>query len=189
MPLGKVGRSNYANVLKVLNMNNHSQPQNTTLALWFPTGKTSIQFCFPVYSKSCFTSDSLPLYRYTSVIIEQVPVVYGNQHEYRIIIDKKVVYSSLNAKAISLSNVTVYDSDPWNAEANAIIKNFDIYLGTKPNQLQKGKVLDVIPILPKVWSLSFDIKPRATMFFDLKTALPGKSNSSKASLVSFSIGT
>ena len=34
-----------------------------------------------------------------------------------------------------------------------------------------------------------DIKPRAIMFFDLKTALPGKSNSSKASFVSFSIGT
>ncbi len=34
-----------------------------------------------------------------------------------------------------------------------------------------------------------EIKPSATIFFDLKIALPGRSNSSNASFVNFSIGT
>ena len=34
-----------------------------------------------------------------------------------------------------------------------------------------------------------EINPSAIMFFDLRIALPGRSNSSNASFVSFSIGT
>ena len=78
-------------------------------------------------SYNSFVTKPLPLLRWSAIKISQE--LFNGSYLYSISVNKTTVYSIVNNKTVSLSNVKVYASDPWYQAQSGFLKSLNIITG------------------------------------------------------------
>ena len=107
---------------------NIAQYGDRTPGIWFHSQTTKLHICSAVNGNKnyCFNSEPLPLNRASTIIVQQIQTVVGDQYHYEIIINGNKVISVLNTQPEKFDNVKYFASDPWYKPAKVSMKNFKV---------------------------------------------------------------
>jgi len=126
MPRGRVW--GWASILQVTK-GGRSASGDRMPAIWFHSWSYRLYICASIgnHVNHCVSQNSnLPSWSYTNIRVTQKIDKSCMKYRYKIFVDGILIHAVDNGNPLSLKNVRVYLSNPWDRAANAVVKNLRV---------------------------------------------------------------
>ena len=121
-------KKGYTNIIHATLGGDNGKYGEETPLINFAKESTGLHICSAINgdSNTCFNTEELPIYKFTTVVVQQTQKGETEHYLFQILINGKIAHQRLNTQPESFGDVWYFASDQYRDPAEATIKNLKL---------------------------------------------------------------